>query len=154
MPKIVRHYGEPFADPSAIPCFYLAELTRSQVTVALNGDGGDESFGGYTRYVANRLGGAARPASGAASSRDRGAGRARSAAASIASVSNKARRLMEGLAARSCSAATSSYMAWLDRRGRPRLYTDEFAAVVASSPDPEIIARAVAGGLRRRRAST
>ena len=56
VPKIVRHYGEPFADPSAIPCFYLSELTRSQVTVALNGDGGDEAFGGYTRYVANRLG--------------------------------------------------------------------------------------------------
>ena len=55
VPKIVRHYGEPFADSSAIPSFYLAELTRRQVTVALNGDGGDESFGGYTRYVANRL---------------------------------------------------------------------------------------------------
>ncbi len=57
VPKIVRHYGEPFADSSAIPSFYLAELTRRQVTVALNGDGGDESFGGYTRYVANRLAG-------------------------------------------------------------------------------------------------
>ena len=56
VPKIVRQYGEPFADASAIPCFYLSELTRRQVTVALNGDGGDESFGGYTRYVANRLG--------------------------------------------------------------------------------------------------
>ena len=55
VPKLVRHYGEPFADSSAIPSFYLAELTRRQVTVALNGDGGDESFGGYTRYVANRL---------------------------------------------------------------------------------------------------
>ena len=57
VPKIVRHYGEPFADPSAIPSFYLAELTRRHVTVALNGDGGDESFGGYTRYVANALAG-------------------------------------------------------------------------------------------------
>ena len=57
LPKIVRHYGEPFADSSAIPSFYLAELTRRHVTVALNGDGGDESFGGYTRYVANALAG-------------------------------------------------------------------------------------------------
>jgi asparagine synthase (glutamine-hydrolysing) len=55
LPRIVRHYGEPFADASAIPSFRLAELARSQVTVALNGDGGDESFGGYTRYVANAL---------------------------------------------------------------------------------------------------
>jgi asparagine synthase (glutamine-hydrolysing) len=51
MPKLARHYGEPFADPSAIPCFYLAELTRRHVTVALNGDGGDENFAGYRRYV-------------------------------------------------------------------------------------------------------
>jgi asparagine synthase (glutamine-hydrolysing) len=57
VPKLVRHYGEPFADSSAIPSFYLAELTRRQVTVALNGDGGDESFAGYLRYVANNLSG-------------------------------------------------------------------------------------------------
>lgn len=53
MPKLARHYGEPFADPSAIPSFYLAELTSRHVTVALNGDGGDESFAGYSRYVSN-----------------------------------------------------------------------------------------------------
>jgi asparagine synthase (glutamine-hydrolysing) len=51
MPKLARHYGEPFADSSAIPSFYLAELTGRHVTVALNGDGGDESFAGYRRYV-------------------------------------------------------------------------------------------------------
>ncbi|MGE5280910.1 MAG: asparagine synthase (glutamine-hydrolyzing) [Chloroflexota bacterium] len=55
VPKLVRHYGEPYADSSAIPSFYLAELTRREVTVALNGDGGDESFAGYLRYVANSL---------------------------------------------------------------------------------------------------
>ena len=53
LPRIVRHYGEPFADSSAIPSFYLAEMARRHVTVALNGDGGDESFGGYSRYAAN-----------------------------------------------------------------------------------------------------
>ena len=53
LPQLVRHYGEPFADSSAIPSFYLAELTRGEVTVALNGDGGDESFAGYLRTAAN-----------------------------------------------------------------------------------------------------
>ena len=55
MPKLARHYGEPFADSSAIPSFYLAELTSRHVTVALNGDGGDESFAGYQRYWPNML---------------------------------------------------------------------------------------------------
>ena len=55
MPKLVWHYNEPFADSSAIPTFYLAEMTRRHVTVALNGDGGDESFAGYERYLASLL---------------------------------------------------------------------------------------------------
>ena len=55
LPRLVWHYGEPFADQSAIPSFYLSEITRRDVTVALNGDGGDESFGGYRRYVGNDL---------------------------------------------------------------------------------------------------
>ncbi len=52
LPKLVRHYGEPYADSSAIPTYYLSKLTREHVTVALNGDGGDESFAGYERYAA------------------------------------------------------------------------------------------------------
>lgn len=52
LPSLVRHYGEPYADSSAIPTWYLAQMTRRHVTVALNGDGGDESFGGYERYLA------------------------------------------------------------------------------------------------------
>jgi asparagine synthase (glutamine-hydrolysing) len=51
LPRMARHYGEPFADHSAIPSFYLAEMTRRHVTVALTGDGGDEVFGGYGRYA-------------------------------------------------------------------------------------------------------
>jgi asparagine synthase (glutamine-hydrolysing) len=51
VPEIVRHYGQPFADNSAVPSFYVARMARGHVTVALNGDGGDESFGGYNHYV-------------------------------------------------------------------------------------------------------
>jgi asparagine synthase (glutamine-hydrolysing) len=78
LPKIVRHYGEPFADHSAMACFYLAEMASQHVTVALNGDGGDESFAGYQRYTSNlflhrldRLPAAARRALAAAAARMR-----------------------------------------------------------------------------------
>jgi asparagine synthase (glutamine-hydrolysing) len=55
LPRLVWHYNEPYADSSAVATFYLAELTRRHVTVALNGDGGDENLAGYTRYLASRL---------------------------------------------------------------------------------------------------
>jgi asparagine synthase (glutamine-hydrolysing) len=55
LPLLVRHYGEPYADSSALPSYYLAKMTRQHVTVALNGDGGDECFGGYERQLANAL---------------------------------------------------------------------------------------------------
>jgi len=55
LPRLVWHYNEPFADSSAIPTFVLSELTRRYVTVALNGDAGDENFAGYERYRANVL---------------------------------------------------------------------------------------------------
>ena len=55
LPTLVEHYGEPFASSSAIPTYYVARETRQHVTVALNGDGGDECFAGYERYAAMRL---------------------------------------------------------------------------------------------------
>jgi asparagine synthase (glutamine-hydrolysing) len=55
LPMLVEHYGEPYADSSAIPTYYVSRETRKHVTVALNGDGGDECFAGYERYAAMRL---------------------------------------------------------------------------------------------------
>lgn len=59
LPLLVERYGEPFADSSCVPSYYVARQTKRFVTVALNGDGGDESFAGYERYqamfIADRL---------------------------------------------------------------------------------------------------
>ncbi len=49
--QLVEHFGEPFGDASALPTWYLSEMTRRHVTVALNGDGGDELFAGYNWYA-------------------------------------------------------------------------------------------------------
>lgn len=55
LPLLVEMYGEPYADSSCIPTYYVARETKKYVTVALNGDGGDESFAGYERYRAMLL---------------------------------------------------------------------------------------------------
>lgn len=51
LPNLVKHYGEPFGDSSAIPTYYVCELAKKHVTMVLSGDGGDECFAGYGSYI-------------------------------------------------------------------------------------------------------
>jgi asparagine synthase (glutamine-hydrolysing) len=52
LPKLIKHYGEPYGDSSAIPTYYVSELARKYVPMVLSGDGGDECFAGYGSYMA------------------------------------------------------------------------------------------------------
>ena len=54
LPKLVWHYNEPFADSSAIPTYYVANMTKDYVKVVLTGDAGDENFAGYPRYLRSK----------------------------------------------------------------------------------------------------
>ena len=148
LPKLVRHYGEPFADASAIPSFYVSQLTREHVTVALNGDGGDESFAGYSRYVGNmlaeRLGRLPQPvrrAAAAAGERLPGSGR-------MNSTVSRVQRLGEGLVL-SPPERYARYMACFDAGARAELYSDELKASIDQTHAAEVIAgpwRGASGG--------
>jgi asparagine synthase (glutamine-hydrolysing) len=138
VPRIVRHYGEPFADASAVASFHLAALAREHVTVALNGDGGDESFGGYTRYVANRLAG--RLDGLPAWLKDAAAaGGGRLGGGEVSSLANKFRRLTQALPL-DPPARYARYMQWFDETERETLYTDDFKAALSRSNRPMVIA--------------
>jgi asparagine synthase (glutamine-hydrolysing) len=137
VPRIVRHYGEPFADSSAIPSFYLAEMTRRHVTVALNGDGGDESFGGYTRYVANALAGRIDRVPAALRQLIARAGSRLPEGGDISSVRSRARRLTQGLALDG-AARYARYVSFFDQAQRRALYTAEFAEAIGEADDTTI----------------
>jgi asparagine synthase (glutamine-hydrolysing) len=55
LPVLLHHHDEPFGDSSALPTYVVAQAARRQVTVVLNGDGGDETFAGYDRFHAALL---------------------------------------------------------------------------------------------------
>ncbi len=138
IPKLVRHYGEPFGDSSALPSFYLAEMARRQVTVALNGDGGDESFAGYPRYVPNVLSQrlewlphSLRRAAMAWGSRLPTSGR-------VDSALSRLRRLasVSGLDA---EARYTAYVSYLDGLHRDQLYSDEYRELVGETLAPGVI---------------
>jgi asparagine synthase (glutamine-hydrolysing) len=134
MPRLARQYGEPFADASAIPSFYLAELTSRHVTVALNGDGGDESFAGYRRYVGNdrasRLNGVPLPLRRLAPLLVRPLGED----ARMNGTRSRIQRFARTLA----MAPPDRYAHWMsivERQRRSRLFTPDFAAAVYASAE-------------------
>ena len=126
--RLVWHYNEPFADSSAVPTMALCELARDLVTVALSGDGGDESFLGYDRYRAAAV----------ARWQDRVPLPARRAVARAAAVipssapkspATRWKRFLEALPLD----ARGRYGRWMglfDAASRRELYTPEFAASV------------------------
>ncbi|HXT63878.1 MAG TPA: asparagine synthase (glutamine-hydrolyzing) [Pyrinomonadaceae bacterium] len=129
LPTLVEHYGEPFADSSAIPSYYVSRETRRHVTVALNGDGGDECFAGYERYTAMNLARAyaAIPGKGLIGS------------VTEALPAPKSRGNPIGKAQRFIAAASlppiERYLRWMssfDEDAKVKLYTDAFRAETAS----------------------
>ena len=139
LPKLAEILDEPFADSSALPTYLVSQHARRHVTVALAGDGGDESFGGYERYVANAV--AARlDAIPAALRRGAGAlGRRLPDRGSVSSIANKTRRLSSTLAL-DAPARYGRYMAWFDAEQRRRLYTADFARAAELDGDDVIAA--------------
>jgi asparagine synthase (glutamine-hydrolysing) len=138
IPRIVRHYGEPFADSSAIPSFYLSELTRRHVTVALNGDGGDENFGGYNRYVSNLVAGRLEHLPSPARKLAAVAGDHLPTNGNMWSNRNRVKRLMRSLAMEAPQryARAVSYFDQFERRWA---YTPEFKARIGRSLAPAVI---------------
>jgi asparagine synthase (glutamine-hydrolysing) len=126
LPTLVEHYGEPFADSSAIPSYYVSRETRAYVTVALNGDGGDECFAGYERYAAMDL--ARRYRSLPGPLRTRLLPALVNAIPGVQPVSNQVRRAKRFIDAASLD-PIERYLRWIsafDDQHKLDLYSDEF----------------------------
>lgn len=126
LPTLVEHYGEPFADSSAIPSYYVSKETRAYVTVALNGDGGDECFAGYQRYVAMKI--AQQYASLPGALRDSVISNVVSALPGFDARQNPLRKAKRFIAAASLP-PVERYLRWVsafDEAAKQNLYSDAF----------------------------
>jgi asparagine synthase (glutamine-hydrolysing) len=139
LPKLIWYYDEPFADSSAIPTYYVSQMTRQYVTVALSGDAGDECFAGYPRYRAVKL----------ATRFDRLPGAVRGVAGwrvwqrMPASVQQKTwRRRFKKLLLALNQPPEARYLKWIsifDDVAKAALYAPEFARRVEPHPSAEFI---------------
>jgi asparagine synthase (glutamine-hydrolysing) len=133
LPKLVRHFGEPYADSSAIPTFYVSQMTRRHVTVALSGDGGDESFAGYERYLGNYLAERLRSIPGAHQAARR-LSRLIPDSINPKSRLRQARRFLS-VAARPMPERYARWLTFFHDETKPQLYSPEFAAELNDGRD-------------------
>ena len=136
LPVIARAFDEPFADASAVPSYYVAQLARENVVVTLTGDGGDESFGGYTRYP-HALGLPGEPPAVAARILRR-AGRALDAHGN-GRLSRRAVKALRLAAEGSGPAAYARLMSYFEAEQRQRIYTPEARAEIGDWDSDSII---------------
>ncbi|MDR1963578.1 MAG: asparagine synthase (glutamine-hydrolyzing) [Planctomycetaceae bacterium] len=151
LPKLIWHYDEPFADSSAIPTWFLCEMTRREVTVALSGDGGDELFAGYDRYRAVRLGMAAEKIPFML--RKILAGPIRSLIPASTRQRSTLRRLKRFLEALGME-PLEQYLQWIaifNRERRQKLYTPEFSEQISGQDSLDFLREAEQHCLRRDR---
>ena len=138
LPLLVEHYGEPFADSSAIPSYYVSRETRKHVTVALNGDGGDECFAGYERYAAMNL---ARTYDVVPTIVRRGVGNIARALPAFQSRANPLRKAQR-FAAVAAMSPVQRYLRWIssfDDQAKADLYSEDFREQTANFRSASII---------------
>ncbi len=142
LPLLVRHYEEPYADSSALPSYYVSKLTRDHVTVALNGDGGDENFAGYPWYSIQKF----------VLQYDRLQALHRATAQPVARMvsrlmkntfTNRVDRFAQTLSL-PYAERYANYICYFPDNAKQRLYTDEFAEKVRDKKSAELIAQAFA----------